>query len=160
MEMNTRIQVEHTITEQITGIDLVKQQIRIAAGEHLGLRQKQIEFRGHAIEFRINAEDAEHSFAPRPGRITAWHVPGGPGVRIDSHVYAEYVIPPHFDSMIGKLIITDKTREDAIRRANRALDEFIVEGIPTTIPFYLKVVRNEQFLSGQYTTSFVEEHYG
>ena len=159
MEMNTRIQVEHTITEQVTGIDLIKEQIRIAAGEPLGYRQKQVELRGHAIEFRINAEDPDKSFAPRPGRITAWHVPGGPGIRIDSHAYAEYVIPSHYDSMIGKLIITGKTREEAIRRANRALDEFVVEGIPTTIPFFLKVLRNEQFLSGYYSTGFIDENY-
>jgi acetyl-CoA carboxylase biotin carboxylase subunit len=159
MEMNTRIQVEHPVSEQVTGIDLVKEQIRLAAGEHLGYHQKQIEIRGHAIEFRINAEDPDRGFTPQPGKITAWHTPGGPGVRVDSHAYAEYVIPPHYDSLIGKLIVTGKTREEAIRRANGALDEFVVEGVATTIPFHLKVLRNEQFLSGQYSTGFVEEHY-
>jgi acetyl-CoA carboxylase biotin carboxylase subunit len=159
MEMNTRIQVEHPVTEQVTGIDLIKEQIRIAAGERLGLRQKSIEIRGHAIEFRINAEDPDNAFRPNPGRITAWHVPGGPGVRIDSHAYVEYQIPPYYDSLIGKLIVHGHTREEAIRRANRALDEFVVEGVTTTIPLYLKILRNEQFLSGQYSTGFIEEHY-
>ena len=159
MEMNTRIQVEHPVTEQVTGIDLIKEQIRIAAGERLWLRQKSIEIRGHAIEFRINAEDPDKGFRPNPGRITAWHVPGGPGVRIDSHAYVEYQIPPYYDSMIGKLIVHGHTREEAIRRASRALDEFVVEGVTTTIPLYLKILRNEQFLSGQYTTGFIEEHY-
>ena len=159
MEMNTRIQVEHTVTEQVTGIDLIKEQIRIAAGERLGYRQKLVRIEGHAIEFRINAEDPERGFAPHPGQITTWHVPGGPGVRIDSHAYGEYIIPPYYDSMIGKLIVTGRTREEAIRRAARALDEFVVEGVPTTIPFYLKVLHNEQFLNGNYSTNFVEENY-
>ncbi len=159
MEMNTRIQVEHPVTEEVTGIDLIKEQIRLAAGERLGYRQKAVHINGHAIEFRINAEDPDRQFAPTPGRISAFHVPGGPGVRVDSHAYAEYVIPPHYDSLIAKLIVHAPTRGDAIRRANRALDEFVVEGIKTTIPFHLKVLRNEQFLKGKYTTQFVEEHY-
>jgi acetyl-CoA carboxylase biotin carboxylase subunit len=159
MEMNTRIQVEHPVTEVVTGIDLIKEQIRIAAGERLGYRQKDIIFQAHAIEFRINAEDPDRSFAPCPGRITTFHVPGGPGVRIDSHAYAEYLIPSHYDSMIAKLIVRGKDREEAIARANRALDEFVVEGVATTIPFHLKVLRNERFLSGQYSTSLVEDHY-
>ncbi|HOE95187.1 MAG TPA: acetyl-CoA carboxylase biotin carboxylase subunit [Candidatus Sumerlaeota bacterium] len=159
MEMNTRIQVEHPVTEELTGIDLIKEQIRIASGEKLGYRQKDIEFRGHVIEFRINAEDPDYNFAPNPGKLTTFHVPGGPGVRIDSHAYSEYVIPPHYDSMIAKLIVKGKNRAEAVRRANRALDEFVVEGIRTTIPFFLKILRNERFLSGDYTTAFVEEFY-
>jgi acetyl-CoA carboxylase biotin carboxylase subunit len=159
MEMNTRIQVEHPVTEQVTGIDLIKEQIRVAAGERLGFGQKQVPLMGHAIEFRINAEDPDRNFAPCPGRIKTFHLPGGPGIRVDSHAYAEYVIPPHYDSMIGKLIVTGKTREEAIRRAHRALDEFVIEGVATTIPFHMKVIRNEQFLSGHYSTGFIAEHY-
>jgi acetyl-CoA carboxylase biotin carboxylase subunit len=159
MEMNTRIQVEHTVTEVVTGIDLIKEQIRIASGERLGIRQKEVRIEGHAIELRINAEDPDRSFAPNPGRISAYHVPGGPGVRVDSHVYAEYVIPSYYDSMISKLIVVDKTRTEAIARANRALDEYVIEGVATTIPFFLKVLRNEQFISGAYTTSFIEDNY-
>ena len=159
MEMNTRIQVEHTITEEVTGIDLIKQQIRLAAGERLGLRQKQVHVSGHAIEFRINAEDPDRSFAPAPGRIAVYHVPGGPGIRVDSHAYAEYVIPPNYDSMIAKLIVKGATREEALARANRALDEFVIEGVATTLPFYFKVLRNARFLDGSYTTAFIEEHY-
>lgn len=159
MEMNTRIQVEHPVTEEVTGVDLIKEQIRIASGERLGMRQKQIQLDGHALEFRINAEDPDRGFMSNPGTITTYHPPGGPGIRIDSHAYADYRIPPHYDSMIAKLIIHAKTREEALRRANRALDEFVIEGVETTIPFFLKVLRNEQFLSGEYGTGFVEEHY-
>jgi acetyl-CoA carboxylase biotin carboxylase subunit len=159
MEMNTRIQVEHPVTEQVTGVDLIKEQIRIAAGEPLGYKQKDIKMTGHAIEFRINAEDPDRNFQPSPGKLSVYHTPGGPGVRIDSHAYAEYVIPPHYDSMIGKLIVRGKDRDEAIRRANRALDEFVIEGVKTTIPFFFKVLRNEQFLSGAYSTSFIEENY-
>lgn len=159
MEMNTRIQVEHPVTEQVTGVDLIKEQIRVAAGEALGYKQKDITLQGHAIEFRINAEDPDRGFIPSPGKLSVYHTPGGPGVRIDSHAYAEYVIPTYYDSMIGKLIITAKTRDEAIKRANRALDEFVVEGVKTTIPFFLKVLRNEQFLSGNYSTGFIEENY-
>ncbi len=159
MEMNTRIQVEHPVSEQVTGIDLIKEQIRVAAGEPLGIRQKQVELRGHAIEFRINAEDPARGFTPNPGRITTWQVPGGPGVRIDSHAYAEYVIPPHYDSMIAKLIVSGRTREEAIARSHRALDEFVIEGVATTIPAHQKILRNEKFISGEYTTGFMEQHY-
>jgi len=147
------------VTEVVTGIDLIKEQIRIAAGERLGYTQKEIKMTGHAIEFRINAEDPDRSFAPCPGRITTFHVPGGPGVRIDSHAYAEYLIPPYYDSMIAKLIVRGKDRAEAIARANRSLDEFVVEGVATTIPFHLKILRNERFLSGHYSTGLVEEFY-
>ena len=159
MEMNTRIQVEHPVTEEVTGIDLIKEQIRVAAGEALGIRQKQVELRGHAIEFRINAEDPDRGFAPNPGKITIWHVPGGPGVRIDSHAYAEYKIPPYYDSMIAKLIVHGRTRAEAIARAQRALDEFVVEGVKTTIPAHQKILKMEPFLKGDYNTGFMEEHY-
>ena len=159
MEMNTRIQVEHPVTEQVTGVDLIKAQILAAAGIKLPWRQKDIEMRGHAIEFRINAEDPDRGFVPNAGRITAYHIPGGPGVRVDSHAYAEYVIPPHYDSMIGKLIVHAPTREEAIKRAQRSLDEYIVEGVKTTIPFYQRVLTKENFLNGTYATDFIEKTF-
>jgi acetyl-CoA carboxylase biotin carboxylase subunit len=139
MEMNTRIQVEHPVTEMVTGIDLVKEQIRIASGEPLAFRQKDIRIQGHSIECRINAEDPER-FSPSPGEISAYHAPGGPGVRIDSAAYVCYVVPPHYDSMIAKLIVHGKDRPEAISRMNRALDEFIIDGIKTTIPLYRKIL--------------------
>ena len=160
MEMNTRIQVEHPVTEEVTGVDLVKEQIRIAAGEQLPCRQRDIHIKGHAIEFRINAEDPDRGFAPFPGRIHHYHVPGGPGIRVDSHAYAEYFIPPNYDSMIGKLIVTGRTRAEAIQRAHRALDEYVVSGVPTTIPFHQKVIANDRFLAGDYSTSFIEDAFG
>lgn len=157
MEMNTRIQVEHPVTETVLGIDLIKEQIRVAAGEKLSLQDKQLKLRGHSIECRINAEDPAHGFRPSPGKITTFHVPGGPGVRVDTHAYALYVIPPYYDSLIAKLIVHGKNRAEAIDRAKRALDEFIVEGIKTTIPFHQKVMQNEAFCSGEFDTTFLEK---
>jgi len=155
MEMNTRIQVEHTVTEMTTGVDLVKQQIRSAAGEVLELREPP-EMRGHAIECRINAEDPSHDFRPSPGTITAFHAPGGPGVRIDSHVYAGYRVPPYYDSLLGKVIAHGATRQEALGRARQALEEFIIEGVHTTIPFLRKVLTHDDFVAGNVDTHFLE----
>ncbi len=157
MEMNTRIQVEHPVTETVLGIDLIKEQILVAAGEKLSWLGKPLKLRGHAIECRINAEDPEHGFRPSPGKITTFHVPGGPGVRVDTHAYAQYVIPPYYDSLIAKLIVHGKDRMEAIDRAKRALGEFIVEGIKTTIPFHQKVMQNKAFCSGEFDTTFLEK---
>jgi acetyl-CoA carboxylase, biotin carboxylase subunit len=156
MEMNTRIQVEHPVTEEVTGLDLVKEQIRVAAGEPVSLRQEEVEWRGHAIECRINAEDYQHGFRPSPGKITYWYKPGGPGIRVDSHVYAGYTVPPQYDSMIGKLIARGKDRPEALRRMEIALEEMIVEGIRTTIPFHSLALRDPAFQAGQLDTHFVE----
>jgi acetyl-CoA carboxylase biotin carboxylase subunit len=156
MEMNTRIQVEHPVTEEVTGTDLVKEQIRVAAGEKLSLAQDEIEWQGHAIECRINAEDYEHGFRPSPGKITYWYKPGGPGIRVDSHVYAGYSVPPYYDSMIGKLIAYGKDRPEALRRMEIALEEIIVEGIKTTIPFHQIAIRDPRFQKGDIDTKFVE----
>jgi acetyl-CoA carboxylase biotin carboxylase subunit len=157
MEMNTRIQVEHPVTEEVTGLDLVKEQIRVAAGERLSLTQDEVEWNGHAIECRINAEDHEHGFRPSPGRIGYWYKPGGPGIRVDSHVYAGYTVPPFYDSMIGKLIAYGKDRSEALRRMEIALEEIIVEGIKTTIPFHQIALRDPRFQKGDIDTHFVEE---
>ena len=157
MEMNTRVQVEHPITEQITGVDIIKEQIRIAAGEPMRHKtQAEIVKRGHAIEFRINAEDPAHKFRPHPGLIEVFNPPGGFGVRIDSHVYSGYRVPATYDSLLGKLIVWGETREEAVARARRALDEFIVVGIPTTIPFHQAVVENDAFRAGEVYTDFIE----
>ncbi len=156
IEMNTRIQVEHPVTEMVRNLDLIKNQILIAAG--LPIEDKPLEPRGHAIEFRINAEDPEHNFRPSPGRIEYLHFPGGFGVRIDSHVYNDYVIPPNYDSLIAKMIIWGTDRPHAISRAKRALDEFKIEGIKTTIPFHIKVLNNEKFVEGDFDTSFIDKH--
>ena len=157
MEMNTRIQVEHPVTEEVTDIDLIKEQIRLACGEKLGLAQDDITLKGHAIECRINAEDPDKGFLPAPGTITSFHVPGGHRIRVDTHAYAKYVIPPYYDSMIAKLIAHGKTREEAILKARWALDEFIIEGIPTTIGFHKKILRDKRFVSGDFNTSLIEE---
>jgi acetyl-CoA carboxylase biotin carboxylase subunit len=154
MEMNTRIQVEHCVTEEVVGYDLVKEQIKIAAGEKIS--GKSYEPKLHAIECRINAEDPYNDFRPCPGKITVLHTPGGHGVRIDSHVYAGYVIPPYYDSMIGKLITIAQTREEAINTMYRALSEYVIEGVHTTIPFHLQLMQNEDFISGNFTTKFLE----
>jgi acetyl-CoA carboxylase biotin carboxylase subunit len=154
MEMNTRIQVEHPVTEVTTGIDLLKEQIRVAAGEPLAAPEK-IEHRVHAIEFRVNAEDPDRNFAPAPGTITTFHPPGGPGVRLDTHVYAGYRVPPYYDSLLAKLIVSGNTREEAIVRARHVLDHFIIEGIPTTIPFLRRIVDDEAFVRGDVDTGFV-----
>lgn len=157
MEMNTRIQVEHAVTEEATGIDLVKNQIAIAAGEHLKLDQKNIKFNRHAIECRINAEDPSRNFAPCPGNISLYYSPGGHGVRVDSHLYGGYDIPPYYDSMIAKLITSGSTRTVAIDRMYRALKEYIIKGVHTTIPFSQAVMLDPNFREGKVTTKFVEE---
>jgi len=158
MEMNTRIQVEHPVTEMITGLDLISEQIRIAQGERLRFKQSDIIFKGHAIECRINAEDPEHNFRPNPGRISAYLPPGGPGVRMDSHVYTDYDIPPYYDSLIGKLIVWAPDRATAIKRMKRALRECAITGIPTTIEFHRKILDVPEFLAGDVYTNFIEEH--
>jgi acetyl-CoA carboxylase biotin carboxylase subunit len=157
MEMNTRIQVEHPVTEMVTGIDLIAEQLRIAGGEALAFTQEEIRLNGHAIECRINAEDPAQNFRPAPGRITGWLPPGGPGVRIDSHVYTGYEIPPFYDSLIGKLIVWGVDREAALRRLRRALSECAVTGIPTTIDFHLALLDRPEFQRGEVYTKFVEE---
>ncbi len=155
MEMNTRVQVEHPVTEMITGIDIVQEQIRVAFGEKLRYAQKDVKINGHAIECRINAEDPV-KFTPSPGKITSYHTPGGLGVRVDSFVYDGYTVVPHYDSLIAKLIVHAETREAAIRRMARALDEYIVEGIRTTIPFHKRIMANKDFIEGNIDTSFLE----
>ena len=160
MEMNTRIQVEHPVTEEVTGLDLVKEQILVAAGERLSVRQEDVRWEGHAFECRINAEDHEHGFRPSPGAITYFYRPGGPGLRLDSHVYAGYTVPPYYDSMIGKLIARGKDRPEALRRMEIALEELIVDGIKTTIPFHLLAVRDPAFQRGDLDTHFVERLLG
>lgn len=156
IEMNTRIQVEHPVTEMVTGIDLVKEQIRIAAGEKLRFQQEEIQFNGWSIECRINAEDPRHNFAPCPGRITKYHPPGGVGVRLDSAVYAGWEVPPHYDSMLGKLIVWGRDRDEAVARMQRALDEMQIEGVKTTIPFHRKIIRNAFFRRGEIYTNFIQ----
>ncbi|MEJ2203731.1 MAG: acetyl-CoA carboxylase biotin carboxylase subunit [Gemmatimonadota bacterium] len=157
MEMNTRIQVEHPVTEVTTGFDLVKEQIRVAAGEPLTFKGngEGVRHRGHAIEFRINAEDPDRNFAPAPGTITTFHPPGGPGVRLDTHVYTGYRVPPYYDSLLAKLIVSGNTRDEAILRAQHVLDQFIIEGIPTTLPFLRRIVEDDHFVRGDVDTGFV-----
>ena len=157
MEMNTRIQVEHPVTEMVTGVDLIAEQIKIAGGENLEFNQDDIKLNGHAIECRINAEDPSHNFRPSPGKITGWLPPGGPGVRVDSHVYTGYEIPPFYDSLIGKLIVWGKDRNTAIKRMNRALNECAITGIPTTINFHLTLLNKTKFMEGKIHTKYVEE---
>lgn len=157
MEMNTRIQVEHPVTEMITGLDLIAEQIRVAQGEKLQLTQDQVVLRGHAIECRINAEDPDHDFRPAPGRISGYLPPGGPGVRMDSHVYTDYQIPPYYDSLIGKLIVWGPDRPTAIKRMKRALRECALTGLPTTISFHQKILDTPEFLKGEVYTNFVEQ---
>jgi len=156
IEMNTRVQVEHPVTEMVTGIDIVQYQIRIAAGERLLLRQRDITLRGHAIECRINAEDP-YKFTPSPGRITAWHPPGGPGVRVDSHAYSGYFVPPNYDSMIGKVICYGETRDQAIARMRIALSEAVVEGISTNIPLHRELMMDEKFVQGGTSIHYLEK---
>jgi acetyl-CoA carboxylase, biotin carboxylase subunit len=157
MEMNTRIQVEHPITEMITGVDLIKEQIRIAAGEKLSLTQEEVKLNGHSIECRINAENPSKDFRPCPGRIEQLNVPGGPGVRLDSAVYQGYTIPPCYDSMIGKLIVHGKDRKEAIARMKRALGELVIDGLDTNIDFQFEIVSNEDFNEGKYNTGFLKD---
>jgi len=156
LEVNKRIQVEHPITEEVTGLDLVKAQILIAMGEPLKLSEKDIHFRGHAIECRVNAEDPFDDFRPCPGRIEMYYPPGGRGVRLDSHVYAGYTIPPDYDSLIGKVITCGKDRREALDRMNRALQEYIITGVKTTIPFQQAILQDPAFRRGDYTTNFVD----
>ena len=158
MEMNTRIQVEHPVTEWVTGIDLIKEQIRIADGQPLSYKQEDVHITGHAIECRINAEDADKDFMPCPGEIKGYIDPGGFGVRVDSHSYTGYKIPPYYDSMIGKLICWGVDREDARKRMLRALDEYVITGIKTTIPYHKKILTNDVFISGNFNTGFIPEH--
>ncbi len=158
MEMNTRVQVEHPVTEMVTGVDIVKEQIRVAAGETLSFTQEQITVRGHSIECRVNAECPE-KFTPSPGTITTYNPPGGPGVRVDTAAYTQYVIPPYYDSMIAKLIVHADTREEAIMRMQRALDEFIIEGVKTTIPMHKKILADADFQSGNISTKFMERYH-
>ena len=157
IEVNARIQVEHPVTEMVTGIDLVKEQIRIAAGEKLGYDQDDVECRGAAIEVRVNAEDPANGFRASPGRITEWSLPGGPGVRIDTHATPGYVVPPNYDSLIAKLIVHKPNRKIALATLERCLDEFVVAGIHTTIPFFKRILREGAFASGHYDTGFVAD---
>jgi len=157
IEMNTRLQVEHTVTETITGVDIVEAMIRIAMGEPLPYLQSDVTFRGYAVEFRINAEDPKRGFAPSPGKITAYYSPGGPGVRIDAGVYKDYIIPPYYDSMIAKMTVWALTWEKTVARARRAIDEFIVRGVPTNIPLYREITRDPDFLRGDFGVRFLEE---
>ena len=156
IEMNTRVQVEHPVTEMITGVDIVQEQIRIAAGEKLSFRQRDIELKGHAIECRINAEDP-FKFTPSPGKIISWHAPGGPGIRVDSHAYAGYYVPPHYDSMVGKVIAYGPTREQAIRRMQIALSEMVVEGILTNIPLHRELMVDARFIEGGTNIHYLEQ---
>jgi acetyl-CoA carboxylase, biotin carboxylase subunit len=155
IEMNTRVQVEHPVTEAITGIDIVQEQIRVAAGEKLRFRQRDVVFKGHAIECRINAEDP-FKFTPSPGRITGWHPPGGPGIRVDSHAYTNYFVPPHYDSMIGKVIAYGDTRDQAIRRMRIALSEMVVEGIQTNLPLHREMLTDARFVAGGTSIHYLE----
>jgi acetyl-CoA carboxylase biotin carboxylase subunit len=158
MEMNTRIQVEHPVTEMITSLDLINEQIRVAQGEKLSFNQSQVQLNGHAIECRINAEDPTQNFRPHPGKISGYLPPGGPGVRVDSHVYTDYEIPPYYDSLIGKLIVWGPNRDMAIKRMRRALQECAITGIPTTIAFHQRILETPAFLAGDVYTNFIEEH--
>ena len=157
MEMNTRIQVEHPITEMVTGIDILKEQIKIAYGEKLDIVQENIKIQGHAIECRINAEDYKNGFRPCPGKVENLYTPGGLGVRLDSSVYSGYTIPPYYDSMIGKLIAYGRDREEAIQIMKRALGEFIIEGVNTNIDFQFIILEDENFIKGEYTTKYIEK---
>jgi acetyl-CoA carboxylase biotin carboxylase subunit len=157
MEMNTRLQVEHPVTEMVSSLDLVKEQVRIASGLPLQLQQEDIQLRGHSIECRINAEDASANFRPQTGVVEQYLPPGGPGVRVDSHLFTGYEIPPHYDSLLAKLVVWADTREAAIARMQRALDEFIIEGVATTIPFHQRLLRHEGFIRGDTYTRFIQE---
>jgi acetyl-CoA carboxylase biotin carboxylase subunit len=156
IEMNTRVQVEHPVTEMVTGVDIVKTQIRVAAGEKLPFAQRDIQIRGHAIECRVNAEDP-FKFTPSPGRVTLWHAPGGPGVRVDSHVYNNYFVPPNYDSMVGKIITHGDTREQAMARMRTALLETVVEGILTNIPLHRELMVDAKFMAGGTNIHYLEE---
>ncbi len=159
IEMNTRIQVEHPVTEMITGMDLIKEQIRVASGQGLSIEQDDLYLNGHSIECRINAEDPD-TFMPMPGKVKVYHAPGGLGVRVDSHLYAGYTVPPHYDSMIAKVIVHAATREQAIKRMHRALSEYVIDGIKTNIPLQLRILEEEAFISGQYNIHWLEKYLG
>jgi pyruvate carboxylase subunit A len=158
MEMNTRLQVEHTVTETITGIDIVQEQIRIAYGLPLQYEQKEVQFRGYAMEFRINAEDPKNDFLPSFGKISRYYAPGGPGVRMDAAIYSGYVIPPYYDSMCAKLTVWALDWEDVISRGRRALDDMLIYGVKTTIPYYQEILKHPDFKNAEFNTSFVETH--
>jgi acetyl-CoA carboxylase biotin carboxylase subunit len=160
MEMNTRVQVEHCVTEAVTGVDIVSTGIRIARGEGLPLRQADVAIEGHAIEFRVNAEDPDNDFMPCPGAVTTWIAPGGPWVRLDSHVYQGYAVPPFYDSLLGKLVVWGRDRDECIARSRWALDQFVVAGVKTTIPFHKVVLEHPLFLAGQVSTHFIEDNLG
>ena len=157
MEMNTRIQVEHPVTEMVTGVDIVKEQIKIARGEKIACKQEDVELRGHAIECRINAEDPDRNVVPMPGKITCFHMPQGIGVRFDTHIFAGHVIPSQYDSLLGKLICHGNSRDEAIARMTRALEEIVIEGIATTIPFHRRIMAHQKFIEGDISTNFIEE---
>jgi len=159
MEMNTRVQVEHCVTEMISNIDIVKEQIKVAAGERLSYTQKDVKINGHAIECRINAENYEKCFMPCPGKIEGYIAPGGFGTRVDSHVYPGYQIPPYYDSLIGKVICWGKNRDEARKVMLRALNDYVITGIKTTIGFHKKILQNENFISGDFNTSFIEKNF-
>jgi acetyl-CoA carboxylase biotin carboxylase subunit len=156
MEMNTRIQVEHPVTEEVTGIDLVKEQIRVAAGEPLSVPTGEFRLRGHAMEFRVNAEDPV-TFAPSPGKIRELHLPGGPGVRVDTHIYRDYVVPTHYDSLLAKLIVRGRDRADTLARGRRALEQFVIEGVKTSIPLQRAILNSEAFIRGDLSTRFMDK---
>lgn len=160
MEMNTRVQVEHPVTEEITGTDIIKEQLRIAAGEPMSARPRPFTPAGHAIELRINAEDPEHGFRPCPGTVTRFEPPAGPGVRVETYLRPGSRISPHYDSLVAKVVVHGQDRAEAVARAKRALDEFVIEGIATTIPFHKRVLDNEVFLAGDATTDFIETQMG
>ena len=159
MEMNTRVQVEHCVTEMVSNVDIVKEQIYVASGRELSYKQEDVKLKGHAIECRINAEDPRKDFMPNPGKITGYLAPGGFGVRVDSHVYQDYSIPPYYDSMIGKLICWSRDRNEARRRMYRALKEYVITGVETTIPFHQAIIEDEVFISGNFNTGFIEDFY-
>jgi acetyl-CoA carboxylase, biotin carboxylase subunit len=158
MEMNTRIQVEHPVTELLTGVDLIQEQLRVAAGAPLDFAQEDVRFTGHALECRINAEDPTRDFMPSPGRVHDFHAPGGPGVRVDSHLYSGYVVPPYYDSLLAKIIVHGRDRTEAIARMVRALEESVFEGVATSIPFHLAVLAHPEFRQGRVTTRFIDDH--
>ena len=160
IEVNARIQVEHPVTEEVTGVDLIKEMIRIAAGERLAFGQDDVEVRGHAIEFRINAEDPEANFKPSPGLIETLIPPAGPGVRWDSHAYQGYRVPPFYDSMIGKLIVHRSTRKEALQIARRALEEICIDGLATTVPLFLRILDHSDFMNGEVDTGFIDRYFG
>lgn len=159
IEANTRVQVEHSVTEMVSGVDIIKEQLRVAAGETLSVTQRDIDLRGHAIEFRINAEDAENGFKPAGGTVEFFNPPGGPGVRVDTHLYSGYTVPTQYDSMLAKLIVWGRDRDEAVSRGLRALDELRIDGLKTTIPFHKWILTNREFLTGKAYTNFVEENY-